>query len=178
MSDAIFKFKLIIIGEPGVGKTSLIKKFITGQFFNDYRASIGTNMFIKRLELENNDDEKSIDLHVWDIAGQERWKKMRHMYYTGTQGALIVGDITRKNSFNQIEDFWYPDLIKYCEKIPIVLLCNKDDLERKFSEMEANILKKNINAKDVLFTSAKEGDNVDKAFKTITKEIMKHVNEE
>ena len=112
------KIKVIIIGDPGVGKTSLVKKFVSGRFSKDYKASIGTNMFIKNIIL---DSDKEVLLHIWDIAGQERWIKMRHMYYRGSHGALIVGDLTRKNTFDQIIKFWIPDLKINCNNI--ILIC-------------------------------------------------------
>ncbi len=99
----VYHIKVIIIGEAGVGKTSLVKKFVSGHFAKDYRASIGTNMFIKKLDL--NLDQK-VSIQIWDIAGQEKWTKMRHLYYKGTQGALIVGDLARRNTFEQIVQFW------------------------------------------------------------------------
>jgi len=148
-----FKIKVIIIGEAGVGKTSLVKKFISGQFSGDYRASIGTNMFIKEM-------------------GQERWIKMRNIYYTGTQAALIVGDLSRKRTFEQIEKFWYPDLIKHCGRIPFILVANKTDLNHEISEKEVEFLGKELDAVSVLYASAKTGKNVEKAFKSISKQVI------
>lgn len=167
-----FKIKVIIIGEAGVGKTSLVKKFISGQFSGDYRASIGTNMFIKEIEVYSDDKIEKISIHLWDIAGQERWIKMRNIYYTGTQAALIVGDLSRKRTFEQIEKFWYPDLIKHCGRIPFILVANKTDLNHEISEKEVEFLGKELDAVSVLYASAKTGKNVEKAFKSISKEVI------
>lgn len=169
-----YKIKVIIIGEAGVGKTSLVKKFISGQFSSDYRASIGTNMFIKEIEVYSNDKIDKISIHLWDIAGQERWIKMRDMYYTGTQAALIVGDLSRKRTFEQIKKFWYPDLINHCGHIPFVLIANKLDINHEISEKEVESLGKEIDAKSILYTSAKTGENVEKAFKSISKQAIQH----
>ncbi len=106
ISSRKFSLKIIIIGEPAVGKTSLVKKYVSGQFTEDYRSSIGTNIFTKKIVLEEN---TIATLQLWDIAGQERWIKMRGSYYSGAKGVMIVGDLTRKNSFDQIEKFWIPD---------------------------------------------------------------------
>ena len=162
----VYQIKLIIIGEPGVGKTSLVKKFVSGQFTSDYRASIGTNLFIKKLNLGS---EKIVTIQIWDIAGQERWTKMRHIYYRGANGVLIVGDIARKNTFFQIEEFWSLDLKNYCDNIPIILIANKNDLSMNISKEEVENIKKKINAIDLLFTSAKIGNNVEKSFELIAK---------
>ncbi|MFX0057686.1 MAG: Rab family GTPase [Candidatus Hodarchaeota archaeon] len=165
-----FRIKVIIIGEPGVGKTSLVKKFISGQFSRDYRASIGTNIFIKKLDL---DSDKSISMQIWDIAGQERWINMRHIYYRGAHGALIVGDLTRKNTFIQIEQFWNPDLLRYCKNIPIILLANKNDLDTEIHEKGIMNIGNKIEAKKVLYTSAKNGENVEKSFQLISGYALK-----
>jgi len=91
--------KIIVIGEPAVGKTSLVKKFVSGQFTKDYRSSIGTNIFTKKIILEKKTETT---LQLWDIAGQERWVNIRRSYYSGAKGVIIVGDLTRSNTFDQI----------------------------------------------------------------------------
>jgi len=165
--------KIIIIGEPAAGKTSLVKKFVSSHFSTDYRASIGANMFIKNVTLDSG---KEIKLQLWDIAGQERWIKMRHIYYKGAQGALILGDLTREKSFTQIENFWCPDIDEYCAQIPIILIANKNDLDSKVSKDMIKSIGEKINAKDILFTSAKTGENVEKAFKIISELALKNIN--
>jgi small GTP-binding protein len=164
--------KIIIVGEPGVGKTSLVKKFVSGQFAKDYRSSIGTNIFIKKINLKSIGKST---IQLWDIAGQERWINMRRSYYVGAKGVLIVGDLTRKNTFVQIEQFWVPDVKQYCESAPIVLLANKNDLDKELSEKEIITLGKKINALSIIYTSAKTGENVEKAFKMISEQAIKRV---
>ena len=166
-----FNLKIIIIGESAVGKTSLVKKFISGQFANDYRASIGTNIFTTKINLNSDIDVK---IQIWDIAGQERWIAMRTIYYKGTDGVLIVADLTRKTTFEQIEKFWYPDLKKNNISSPIILLGNKSDLKKDITEEEIEALGKKIKAKDILITSAKTGINVEKAFKLISEQVIKN----
>jgi len=166
-----FNLKIIIIGEPAVGKTSLVKKFVSGQFANDYRASIGTNIFTTKINLNSGIDVK---IQIWDIAGQERWIAMRTIYYKGTDGVLIVADLTRKTTFEQIEKFWYPDLKKNNISSPIILLGNKSDLKKDITEEEIEALGKKIDTKDILITSAKTGVNVEKAFKLISEQVIKY----
>ena len=165
------RLKIIIIGEPAVGKTSLVKKFISGQFSKDYRSSIGTNIYTKKIVLENG---KYGTLQLWDIAGQERWINMRRSYYSGAKGVIIVGDLTRRNTFNQIEKFWVPDIREYCSIAPIILIANKRDLSSKLDENDINSLSKRINAESEFFTSAKTGENVELAFKLISKRAIHH----
>jgi small GTP-binding protein len=165
--------KIIIVGEPGVGKTSLVKKFVSGQFVKDYRSSIGTNIFIKKINIKNIGKPT---IQLWDIAGQERWINMRRSYYVGAKGVVIVGDLTRKNTFVQVEQFWVQDIRQYCENAPIILLANKNDLEKKLSGKESTILGEKINALSIIYTSAKTGENVEKAFKIISEQVIKRLS--
>ncbi|MBN2151560.1 MAG: GTP-binding protein [Candidatus Lokiarchaeota archaeon] len=164
-----FKLKIVIIGEHATGKTSLIKAFVEQKFSADYRPTIGTNIFIKRLELAGDE----ITLTCWDIAGQERWTSMRPLYYKGASGAILVGDITRKSTFEQLAKFWLPDMAKHVgEKIPIILIANKTDLPREASNEDVDACAKDIGATMVAETSAKNGDGVNEAFMKISKAIL------
>ena len=89
---------------------------------------------------------------------------MRRSYYSGAKGVLIVGDLTRKNTFDQIVKFWVPDVKQYCELTPIVLIANKNDLKEEINEIEINTLGQQINAIGIFTTSAKTGENVEMAF--------------
>jgi len=166
----VYNLKIIIIGDSGVGKTSLVKKFVSGHFSKEYKASIGTNIFIKKINLNST---KEISLQIWDIAGQERWVKMRPLYYKGSDGALIVGDLTRKNTFKQIIKFWIPDLKKNCSNIPFILLANKNDLKSDFSRIEIEEIGKRVKADSTFCTSAKNGENVEDSFQLISKLVLK-----
>ena len=170
MNDNKFTLKIIIIGEPAVGKTSLVKKFVSGQFTKDYRSSIGTNIFIKKIVLKKKTE---VTLQLWDIAGQERWVNIRRPYYSGAKGVIIVGDLTRNNTFDQIEKFWVPDLTQDYSLIPIILLANKSDLSNKIEKQWINSLGERINTSSIIFTSAKTGENVELAFKLIAEQAIK-----
>ncbi len=165
----VYRIKVIIIGEAGVGKTSLVKKFVSGRFTSDYRVSIGANLFVKELILNSDVD---VSIQIWDIAGQEKWVKMRHLYYRGAHGALIVGDLTRGNTFEQLKEFWNPDLKKFCGDIPKILVVNKVDLEPIVSNSDIEKLAQNINVKATISTSAKNGQNVEEAFHQIAEAIV------
>ncbi|TXT67057.1 MAG: Small GTP-binding domain protein [Promethearchaeota archaeon] len=123
---------------------------------------------MKDLQLEDT----RIKLAVWDIAGQERWFNMRHKYYRGAKGALIVGDLTREDTFQQIKEFWYNDLQKYFNSIPIILIGNKNDLDSIISLEKIKKLEKTIGAETTILTSAKTGKNVEKAFGLLSKKII------
>ncbi len=165
----VYRIKVIIIGEAGVGKTSLVKKFVSGRFTSDYRVSIGANLFVKDLILNS---DINVTIQIWDIAGQEKWVKMRHLYYRGAHGALIVGDLTRGNTFEQLKEFWNPDLKKFCGDIPKILVVNKVDLEPIVSNSDIEKLAQDINVKATIITSAKNGQNVEEAFHQIAETII------
>jgi small GTP-binding protein len=167
-----FTLKIIIIGEPAVGKTSLVKKFVSGQFTKDYRSSIGTNIFTKKIVLER---KKEVTLQLWDIAGQERWVNIRRPYYSGAKGVILVGDLTRNNTFDQIENFWVPDLTQDYSLIPIILLANKSDLSNKIEKQWINSLGERINTSSIIFTSAKTGENVELAFQLIAEQAIRYL---
>ncbi|MFO8019522.1 MAG: Rab family GTPase [Promethearchaeia archaeon] len=179
ISERYWVFKVVITGEPGVGKTSLAERFVSGHFLNDYRASIGVNMYVKKLELGNmdipveKDKDHHVDIQLWDIAGHERWKKTRHLYYGGAQGALIIGDLTREKTFEEIETFWFPDLMEHCnDEIPLILVGNKADLPRKVNQEKLDSLGEEINALETIITSAKTGNNVETAFRLMSKKVI------
>jgi len=168
-----FIFKLAILGDAGVGKTSLVNRYCENIFKEDYRATMGVHLIKKDIELEKINSV--VHLILWDIAGQQAYEKTRQKYYDGCSGALLVYDITRFNSFNSIEQKWIKDFSKHVKSnIPYVLIGNKIDLEQDrgvFSDDASNLAKK-INAADYIETSAKLGDNVEEAFIKLVQQIL------
>jgi len=168
-----FVFKLAILGDAGVGKTSLVNQYCENIFKEDYRATMGVHLIKKDIELENINS--IVHLILWDIAGQDAYEKTRQKYYDGCTGALLVYDITRYNTFNSIEQKWIKDFSKHVKSnVPYVLIGNKTDLEQDrgvFSE-DALKLASKINAADFIETSAKLGDNVEEAFLKLVQQIL------
>jgi len=126
-------------------------------------------LYVKELPLKSG---KNVTIQIWDIAGQEKWIKMRQLYYRGAHGALIVGDLTRGNTFEQLKEFWNQDLKKYCGDIPKILVVNKVDLDPIISNNDIEKLAQTIDVKATIFTSAKNGQNVEKAFHQIAEAIV------
>lgn len=174
MTTQVYKLKIIIIGEYAAGKTSLIKNFVEGAYTKDYRPTIGSNLFIKKLNFKNSaDDILQFTITAWDIAGQERWTAMRHTYYRGAQGVFVVADLTRKHSFEQVKDFWVPDFKKHggsaADSVPMILLANKNDLKPEIKEDKVREIASSAGIEKVLFTSAKTGYHVNEAFISMIK---------
>ena len=166
-----FVFKITVIGDGGVGKTSLIKKYTKGSFKKEYIKTLGAQF--------SKYDEKIkgsvVKLFFWDIAGQAEFSFMRPTFYKGSKAAIIVFSLAQDEldkSFNHIYD-WHEDIKKYCGNIPIVLFGNKIDLVDD-SLMDIDKVEEVVNQRDFLGyykTSAKTGNGVYKAFQAIIKDL-------
>uniref|UniRef100_A0A915HFB3 Ras-related protein Rab n=1 Tax=Romanomermis culicivorax TaxID=13658 RepID=A0A915HFB3_ROMCU len=127
-----YLFKILVIGDVGTGKTSIIKRYVHGVFSDHYRATIGVDFAMKIL---NWNDDSIIRLQLWDIAGQERFGNMTRVYYREASAAIIVFDLTRNSTFDAVQK-WKNDLdskvgLANGEPIPTVLLANKCDFDEK-----------------------------------------------
>ena len=163
--------KLALLGDAGVGKTSLINMYTEKQFKEDYKPTLGVSITVKEIELESVNTQ--IRLVLWDIAGQDRYELCRNMFFQGIIGAIFVYDTTRHSTFQNIEAKWLKDLKEYGESDPAyIVIGNKIDLKdsRIVSTERGRDLSEKISAIDFLETSAKYGDNVENAFiKLVTK---------
>jgi small GTP-binding protein len=163
-----FGFKIVIIGDGGVGKTSLIKKFTKGTFEKDYIKTIGAQF--SKFDKKINEDV--INLIFWDIAGQIDFKFLHPLFYKESRAGIIVYSLEEndlgKESFAHIKN-WYDELKKYCGDIPVVVFANKVDLVSKnnLNELEIQNLVKDFNFLGHYTTSAKTGEGVIEAFNTI-----------
>ena len=171
-NSEVFRFKIVVLGDGAVGKTSLIKKFTKGTFETDYVKTIGAQF--SKYNKEINGD--MIRLIFWDITGQEDFNFLHHLFYKETKAAIIVYSLEEndlgKNSFTHIEN-WYNQLNKYCSGIPVLLFANKVDLVSKNEINKAkiqNIVKK-YNFFEYFTTSAKTGEGVIEAFNVIIEKL-------
>lgn len=165
-----FVFKITVIGDGGVGKTSLIKKYTQGSFQKQYIKTLGAQ-FSKYDERINGDNCK---LFFWDIAGQAEFSFMRPTFYKGSKAAIIVFSHAKgeEKSFNHIID-WHEDIKKYCGDIPIMLFGNKIDLINAdaLDNSKAERIVEKRNFLGYFKTSAKTGNGVYEAFQAIIKEL-------
>ena len=116
-------YKIIIIGDSGVGKSNILSRFIKGEFEIDSKHTIGVEFSAKTLTIDN----KTIKIQVWDTAGQERFRSMIPSYYRDIDGVILVYDLTNIKSFENIEQ-WYNELMTYADKkVNILLVGNKLD---------------------------------------------------
>lgn len=158
-------FKILIIGDSGVGKSCLLLKF-TDRYFNDsYISTIGVDFKIQTIQLDN----KIIKLQIWDTAGQDRFKTITTSYYRGSHGIVIVYDITDKESFLNVRN-WLAEVHKYAsDNVKILLVGNKCDLEkdRQVSIQEGQELANKLNI-PFIEASAKDSTNVQQLFVKLT----------
>ena len=180
MSDEVkeFVFKIVILGDAAVGKTSLINQYIEQSFEEDYKPTLGANIIRKDVFID--EINASVRLIMWDLAGQEKYNVIRSMYFQGCVGALLVYDVTRHNTFETINSKWLKDFKKYVKKEGIyILIGNKIDLkdQKVVSTEDGESFSKEINASDFIETSAKYGENVEKAFTNLVYQILRNLNE-
>lgn len=161
--------KLLVLGDGGVGKTTLLHRFVKGEFIDTATMTIGVQIHTKELEI----DSDAFQLILWDVTGQERFRFMINEFFKGAHGALILFDVTSMKSFVNIEK-WMTLLNKYYKEFPVVLVAAKYDLE-EFSmvgDLYATKLKKRLAMIDYIKTSAKLGLNIDSPFETIAQHII------
>lgn len=154
-------FKIVIVGDSGVGKTNILLRYLKNEFDTQTKATVGVEFGTKKTRIENS----SIKAQIWDTAGQERYRSITSAYYKGAHGALVVYDITRKSSFDSVEK-WLSDLKNNGEeKMVIMVIGNKCDMETSRAvPIEEGEGKAQRNGVAFLETSALNATNVEKAF--------------
>lgn len=168
-----YEFKVLLVGDPAVGKTSLILKYVENRFEREYKASIGVDFAYKIIEV----GEKVSRLIIWDIASQERFAPYRSSFYKQTDGAMIVFDLTRPETLEAIES-WMREIREHAGDVEILLIGNKTDLKKKRALKEADI-QPWIDRYGCRYveTSAMSGDGVEEAFETLTTAIINRIEQ-
>jgi Ras-related protein Rab-1A len=163
-----FLFKLLLIGDSGVGKSCLLLRFADDTYTESYISTIGVDFKIRTIDLNG----KTIKLQIWDTAGQERFRTITSSYYRGAHGIIVVYDITDQVSFNNVKQ-WLQEIDRYaCENVNKLLVGNKCDLTNKRVVDQATA-KEYADSLGIPFleTSAKNSTNVEQAFITMATEI-------
>lgn len=163
-----YLFKLLLIGDSGVGKSCLLLRFADHTYTESYISTIGVDFKIRTIEL----DGKTIKLQIWDTAGQERFRTITSSYYRGAHGIIVVYDVTEPESFNNVKQ-WLNEIDRYaCENVNKLLVGNKCDLVSKKS-VSYEAAKAFADKLEIPFleTSAKNSTNVETAFLTMASEI-------
>ncbi|TDH64788.1 hypothetical protein CCR75_000249 [Bremia lactucae] len=175
--------KLIILGDSGVGKTSLMNQYVTQKFSNQYKATIGADFLTKEIML----DDKLVTMQIWDTAGQERFQSLGVAFYRGADACVLVYDITNPKSFEKL-DSWRDEFLAQAgprdpDAFPFIVLGNKVDKEsdRRVPKQKAQewCRTKNLQQPIQHFeTSAKEATSVEEAFWTIASSALQKGKED
>lgn len=167
-----YSYKLVVVGDPAVGKTSLIRRYADKKFDASYLPTIGADFTIKRMTFQKDPDTiQEVTMSIWDMGGHARFARIRDHYYLDSSAGLIVFDQARMETFESIPR-WLVDITSRCENIPIIILANKDDLPEKAvtqSDIDQISAKKNL---EVIKTSAQSGLNVEQVFDRIAKRCL------
>ncbi|MFX1562996.1 MAG: Rab family GTPase [Promethearchaeota archaeon] len=164
-------YKIVTLGEPAVGKTSLVTKYVTGRFDRDYRRTLGIDIST----YDSKIDDKLFKLLIWDLAGQDIFVDLRTRYCQGASGGIVVFDLTRPQTFEVVHD-WVEAMRRSVEYDPVlVLLGNKADLtsNRKISKEQGEALSKELGITAYRETSAKTGMQVTECFNTLARLMYK-----
>jgi small GTP-binding protein len=165
--------KVILAGDGGVGKTTLIRRYIEDKFDSSTKMTIGVEFFLKELEVDGD----SVALQIWDFAGQPRFRFLLDSYVMGAKGVILMFDLTRMQTLENL-DKWLELVRSDNENIPILFVGTKWDLKDQIQVQDdyAEEIQEEYGFVDFLKVSSKTGENVDKVFEVIAKNIVQKQN--
>ena len=159
-TDTFINFKIIIIGDSGVGKSTLLKRAVYNRYDESYQATIGFEFLLMHFKV----NDLKIKLQIWDTCGEEMYRSLVQGFYRNTSLAIIVYDVSDEKSFKSAE-MWLQDLRQHTEAdLPVFLVGNKNDLERKVSQEEAKDFYEKYNLQFCIESSAKNNYNIKEIF--------------
>lgn len=171
-----YSFKVLLLGAPTVGKTSIFYRYVKNQFINDYITTIGINYLTKEITLEA---KKIAKLQILDIGGQKKFKFLHKKFYNGANGALVIFDLTQRKTYGAIES-WISEMFEILqENIPFIIIGNKLDLLKELPRsIDKDIVRNYTEKKDCIYleTSAKTGENIEEVFKELAQLMIKRAS--
>ncbi|WP_368031163.1 Rab family GTPase [Arcobacter sp. s6] len=169
----MFNYKIVLLGDFGTGKTSLINRYVDDSFREEYLSTIGVSISNKTIDTLINNKVYTSNTMIWDIEGKTEFKPILSHYLSGAKGFIIVVDVTRKNTINLIEEH-----LILCEKtepnLPICIALNKSDSEHEEIDL-INFKKLYPNIIFITKTSAKNNSNIEKLFKALSEKIIEQL---
>jgi len=164
-----YLFKIVLVGDSGVGKSNLLSRFTKGEFYDETKSTIGVEFAVKSVQVKG----KTVKAQIWDTAGQERYRAITAAYYRSAVGAMLVYDIVARETFDNIER-WLQELRQHADaNIVIMLVGNKSDMRhvREVPTERADIFMKENTLSSFMETSAKDNENVEFAFEKLITQI-------
>ena len=170
MTDYDYTFKLMMLGDASVGKTSLTLRYISGYFMEDLKLTIGVDFYSKTTLF----NDKKVKLQMWDFGGEERFRFLLSQYCKGANGAFFLYDITNVRSIDHLPE-WTQIVRENAGDIPIMLIGSKKDLDefRAVPREDGILTAKKYNLASFIELSSKTGENVENAFKVMTETLFK-----
>ena len=168
-----FILKILLAGDGGVGKTTLLHRFVEGQFSAETKMTIGVEFFLKETQV----DGQQCTLQLWDFGGQERFRFLLESYVLGAKGALLLFDLTRPMTLSNLDE-WVGIVRKSDPNLPVIFLGTKNDLteEIMIDDEYAQSVKDQLNLIEFLRVSSKTGENVQHAFELLSEKILTRQN--
>jgi len=160
--------KVVLLGDGGVGKTSLIARYVVNKFDDKYIATIGTKVSRKDIQVVKPNLIINLRMMIWDILGQKEYSKIRSASISGAQGLILVGDLSRMETVKSLEDFWLREVRNVVGQIPTAIVGNKLDLTDSDSMSVAQV--ESVGQKlgyPTFLCSAKTGENVEALFQSL-----------
>ena len=164
-------YKVVLLGESGVGKTCIINYFLTKEFDSDLKPSATAQYMTKRIEFP---DGKSLKFDIWDTMGQEMFHSLNRLYYNGAKAFILVYDVISRENFNKMKEYWYKEVMGLSNQdVIIAIVANKSDLykEREVDKIEGEKFAEE-NGAIFVSTSAKNGDGIQDLFDSIGRKIL------
>lgn len=170
---SIIQKKIIVVGDSSVGKTSVIHRFVKGEFDTTIIATVGVDFRVKEINVNG----QKIKLQIWDTIGQEKYRSLAPQYFRRSDGVILFYDTTVKASFGHLQ-LWLDSIINNAQSaIPVILVGNKCDLPEVVEKQHAMDFAKDKKL-ELYFCSAKSGENIDKIFERIAELIMSQADHE
>lgn len=160
--------KIVLLGDSAVGKTSLMRRYVIDNFDDKYIATIGTKVSKKEIEFKLPGKTIFLTMQIWDVLGQREFKKVRSIGIEGSDGVLLVADLTRPETIAGLLDFWYPQVQQLEGDLPTILIGNKADILKDGNEAKDKLSSAAEEMSSPFFIcSAKTGENVENSFKSL-----------
>ncbi|KAH0569348.1 Rab1a [Spironucleus salmonicida] len=161
-----YLFKFVVVGEQAVGKSMLLDRYRGLDFSNVHNATIGVDFYTKEIQIDNN----QVTLQLWDTAGEERYRSISTVYFKGAHGVLLVYDVSSEASFDSLPN-WIETVKNVASDAEIIVIGNKCDLEHQIQTSQGETFAQ-ANNFSFLETSAKSGENIEKAFKIVCEKLI------
>jgi small GTP-binding protein len=177
--------KVVLLGDSAVGKTSLIRRYVFNQLESSYDATIGCKVTSKEIKILGPKKMERIRLMIWDLIGSKGYHALHARTFVGVNGAILVSDLSRRETLESLEEYWIPSLYNIVDEVPLVFICNKSDMKGRFEfeyeDLEDITERYNVSFDGILpsdmeycySTSAKYGGNVEKAFESMVHLVIR-----